>query len=66
MFPTTNTNAQEQAFKKLLAYLNEQVKKQWGDDEFLQAGKHRYVKYLDGYRTRAHIDFDTGKIYVRH
>ncbi|HIF9189921.1 TPA: membrane-bound lytic murein transglycosylase MltC [Photobacterium damselae] len=62
--PTTNTNAQEQAFKKLLAYLNEQVKKQWGDDEFLQAGKHRYVKYLDGYRTRAHIDFDTGKIYV--
>ncbi|MDC4170644.1 membrane-bound lytic murein transglycosylase MltC [Photobacterium damselae] len=62
--PTTNTNAQEHAFKKLLAYLNEQVKKQWGDDEFLQAGKHRYVKYLDGYRTRAHIDFDTGKIYV--
>ncbi|HIF9356576.1 TPA: membrane-bound lytic murein transglycosylase MltC [Photobacterium damselae] len=62
--PTTNTNTQEQAFKKLLAYLNEQVKKQWGDDEFLQAGKHRYVKYLDGYRTRAHIDFDTGKIYV--
>ncbi|KJF82179.1 membrane-bound lytic murein transglycosylase MltC [Photobacterium angustum] len=60
---TGNVN-NEQAMQALLAYLGVQVKKQWGDDEFLQAGKHRYVKYFDGYRTRAHIDFDNGKIYV--
>ncbi|SMY17393.1 membrane-bound lytic murein transglycosylase MltC [Photobacterium aquimaris] len=48
----------------LFKYLENQVKKQWGDDDYLQAGKHRYVKYFDGYRTRAHIDFDNGKIYV--
>ncbi|PSV27699.1 MULTISPECIES: membrane-bound lytic murein transglycosylase MltC [unclassified Photobacterium] len=60
---TGNVN-NEQAMQALLAYLGVQVKKQWGDDEYLQAGKHRYVKYFDGYRTRAHIDFDNGKIYV--
>lgn len=60
---TGNVN-NEQAMKALLAYLGVQVKKQWGDDDYLQAGKHRYVKYFDGYRTRAHIDFDNGKIYV--
>lgn len=55
------TETQRQA---LLKYFESQVKKQWGDDDYLQAGKHRYVKYFDGYRTRAHIDFDNGKIYV--
>ena len=55
------TETQRQA---LLSYLESQVKKQWGDNDYLQAGKHRYVKYFDGYRTRAHIDFDSGKIYV--
>lgn len=54
----------EQAMQALIAYLESQVKKQWGDDEFLQTGKHRYVKYFDGYRTRAHIDFDSGTIFV--
>ncbi|MGF1726096.1 membrane-bound lytic murein transglycosylase MltC [Photobacterium nomapromontoriensis] len=53
-----------EAIGKLYAYLAQHVKKQWGDDEYLEAGKHRYVKYIDGYRTRAHIDFETGKIYV--
>ncbi|WP_305462448.1 membrane-bound lytic murein transglycosylase MltC [Photobacterium leiognathi] len=60
----TGNMTNEQAIKALMAYLATQAKKQWGDDEFLQAGKHRYVKYFDGYRTRAHIDFDSGKIYV--
>ncbi|MCD9517962.1 membrane-bound lytic murein transglycosylase MltC [Photobacterium phosphoreum] len=55
------TETQRQA---LLKYFESQVKKQWGDDDYLQAGKHRYVKYFDGYRTRAHIDFDNGKIHV--
>ncbi|GHA60603.1 membrane-bound lytic murein transglycosylase C [Photobacterium aphoticum] len=57
-------SADQQAMEKLFAYLAQQVKKQWGDDEYLEAGKHRYVKYIDGYRTRAHIDFEAGKIYV--
>ena len=48
----------------LLKYLENQVKKQWGNKDYLQAGRHRYVKYFDGYRTRAHINFDNGKIYV--
>ncbi|MEC6830277.1 membrane-bound lytic murein transglycosylase MltC [Photobacterium toruni] len=55
------TETQRQA---LLKYLEGQVKKQWGKDNYLQAGKHRYVKYFDGYRTRAYIDFDSGKIYI--
>ncbi|WP_434361892.1 membrane-bound lytic murein transglycosylase MltC [Parasalinivibrio latis] len=54
----------KEAAEKLYKYLAAQVKKQWGDDEYLESGKHRYVKYIDGYRTRAHIDFDAGKIYV--
>lgn len=53
-----------QAFEKLIQYFANQVKKEWGDDEYLAASKHHYVKYIDGYRTRAHIDFDQGKIWV--
>ncbi|MGF1806619.1 murein transglycosylase domain-containing protein, partial [Aliivibrio sifiae] len=53
-----------QSIEDQLANLANQVHNKWGDKEFLEAGKHRYVKYLDGYRTRAHIDFDKGKIYV--
>lgn len=63
--PTENKPTYDQeAVEKLYTYLAQQVKKQWGDDEYLEAGKHRYVKYIDGYRTRAHIDFEAGKIYV--
>ena len=61
---TSKPSVDQQAMEKLFAYLAVQVKKQWGDDEYLEAGKHRYVKYIDGYRTRAHIDFEAGKIYV--
>ncbi|WP_025820647.1 membrane-bound lytic murein transglycosylase MltC [Shewanella marina] len=53
-----------QGFEKLIQHFAHQVKQEWGDDNYLEAGKHRYVKYIDGYRTRAHIDFDQGKIYV--
>ncbi len=34
------TEAQRQA---LFKYLENQVKKQWGDKDYLQAGKHRYA-----------------------
>ncbi|CAM2808596.1 membrane-bound lytic murein transglycosylase MltC [Moritella viscosa] len=54
----------QQAFEKLIIAFTSKVKKQWGDDDYLSASKHQYVKYIDGYRTRAHIDFDDGKIYV--
>ncbi|WP_322803027.1 membrane-bound lytic murein transglycosylase MltC [Vibrio alfacsensis] len=50
--------------EQLLAYIADKAKDRWGEDEFVEAGKHRYVKYLDGYNTRAHIDFEAGKIYV--
>lgn len=59
-----NTSEQNQSIEEQLANLSDHVHKTWGDKEFLEAGKHRYVKYLDGYRTRAHIDFDKGKIYI--
>ncbi|ANS86256.1 Membrane-bound lytic murein transglycosylase [Vibrio scophthalmi] len=55
---------QQQNINQLLAYVAKLAKDRWGEDEFVEAGKHRYVKYLDGYNTRAHIDFDQGKIYV--
>ncbi|CAH0533667.1 Membrane-bound lytic murein transglycosylase C [Vibrio stylophorae] len=48
----------------LFSLLEAHAKKEWGDKDYVEAGKHRYVKYIDGYRTRAHIDFDQGEIYV--
>ncbi|MDD9194642.1 membrane-bound lytic murein transglycosylase MltC [Aliivibrio sp. S3MY1] len=59
-----STSKPTQTLEEQLANLANQVHNKWGNKEFLEAGKHRYVKYLDGYRTRAHIDFDKGKIYV--
>ncbi|WP_028116497.1 membrane-bound lytic murein transglycosylase MltC [Ferrimonas senticii] len=57
-------SADQIAFTKLMQYLANKVKQEWGEDEYLVAGKHHYVKYIDSYRTRAHIDFDKGKIWV--
>ncbi|MBV7314733.1 membrane-bound lytic murein transglycosylase MltC [Shewanella sp. NIFS-20-20] len=54
----------QQAFEALIQYFANEVKKEWGESNYLEASKHHYVKYIDGYRTRAHIDFDKGKIYV--
>ncbi|MGL4473632.1 MAG: membrane-bound lytic murein transglycosylase MltC [Shewanella sp.] len=48
----------------LMASFAKGVKKEWGDDNYLEASRHHYVKYIDGYRTRAHIDFNKGKIYI--
>ncbi len=49
---------------KLYAYLSEQAKTWWGEENYLESGKHRYVKYLDMYQTRAFIDFENGQIYI--
>ncbi|MBY6186471.1 membrane-bound lytic murein transglycosylase MltC [Marinobacter hydrocarbonoclasticus] len=54
----------EQAFEALIQQFSSQVKAQWGERDYLEAGKHDYVKYIDGFRTRAHINFDQGKIWV--
>ncbi|NLS13062.1 membrane-bound lytic murein transglycosylase MltC [Vibrio sp. SM6] len=62
--PSSTSNPRAEEVEKLFRYLSTQVKKQWGDEDYVEAGKHRYVKYLDGYSTRAHIDFEQGKIYV--
>ncbi len=51
----------QENIQQLLAYIAQKAKDRWGEDEFVEAGKHRYVKYLDGYNTRAHIDFEAGK-----
>ncbi|WP_281544562.1 membrane-bound lytic murein transglycosylase MltC [Grimontia sp. SpTr1] len=58
------SDANKKAINALFAYIAKEAKKQWGDDEYVESSKHRYVKYLDGYQTRAHIDFEAGKIYV--
>ncbi|RJX74363.1 membrane-bound lytic murein transglycosylase MltC [Vibrio sinensis] len=59
-----NPNNDKESVNQLLAYIAQVAKDRWGEDDFVEAGKHRYVKYLDGYTTRAHIDFEAGKIYV--
>ncbi|WP_188008644.1 membrane-bound lytic murein transglycosylase MltC [Grimontia hollisae] len=58
------SDANKNAIRALFAHLAKEAIKQWGSDEYIESGKHRYVKYLDGYQTRAHIDFEAGKIYV--
>ncbi|WP_407334352.1 membrane-bound lytic murein transglycosylase MltC [Enterovibrio sp. 27052020O] len=60
--PISDSN--KKAIAALFSLLAKEAKKQWGEDEYIESSKHRYVKYLDGYQTRAHIDFDAGKIYV--
>ncbi|WP_114766355.1 membrane-bound lytic murein transglycosylase MltC [Vibrio rhodolitus] len=61
---TTPPSYSQENINQLMAYVAKLAKERWGEDEFVEAGKHRYVKYLDGYSTRAHIDFEAGKIYV--
>ncbi|MDD1784284.1 membrane-bound lytic murein transglycosylase MltC [Enterovibrio sp. ZSDZ35] len=54
----------KKAINALFSYLAKEAIKQWGEDDYVESSKHRFVKYLDGYQTRAHIDFEAGKIYV--
>ncbi|MGF1769921.1 membrane-bound lytic murein transglycosylase MltC [Enterovibrio makurazakiensis] len=58
------SDANKKAIATLFSLLAKEAKKHWGDDDYVESSKHRYVKYLDGYQTRAHIDFEAGKIYV--
>ncbi|KXF82390.1 membrane-bound lytic murein transglycosylase MltC [Enterovibrio coralii] len=58
------SDSNKKAIAALFSYLAKEAVKQWGEDDYVESSKHRFVKYLDGYQTRAHIDFEAGKIYV--
>ncbi|KLV06268.1 murein transglycosylase [Photobacterium aquae] len=52
------------AFDQLMNSFSGQVKRYWGDDDALVASKRQYVKYTDGYQSRAHVDFERGVVIV--
>ncbi|MDX1348084.1 MAG: murein transglycosylase domain-containing protein [Thiomicrorhabdus chilensis] len=60
--PLTGMPAMDGLVKKQLAAFMDQLFKQWGEQRI--ASPKEYVKYTDQYRSRALIDFDSGKIRV--
>lgn len=52
------------ALERLLSSFNGKVKRYWGDNDALMAGKRQYVKYTDGYQSRTHVDFERGVVIV--
>lgn len=51
-------------FKRLRRLLRGEVSKEWGNNNVVLPGKHQYVKYTQNYKSRAIINFDTGRITV--
>lgn len=51
-------------FDILMGQFAHNIETIWGMDEVLIAGPKDYVKYSDGYYTRSHINFDSGKITI--
>lgn len=51
-------------FDILIGQLANNIENLWGMNEVLIAGPKDYVKYTDQYKTRSHINFDTGIITV--
>ncbi|MFQ5993446.1 MAG: murein transglycosylase domain-containing protein [Acidiferrobacterales bacterium] len=51
-------------FRQLVAFFRKEVGKEWGADEVLVPSRKRYVKYMQNYKSRAVVDFDTGAIKV--
>ena len=51
-------------FDKLVAFLKGEVADTWGEDEVVIPSKKRYVKYTQAYKSRAIVNFDTGRITV--
>ncbi len=49
---------------RLIGSFSGKVKRQWGDDNALVSSKRQYVKYTDGYQSRAHVDFDRGIVTI--
>ncbi|KLV05159.1 MULTISPECIES: membrane-bound lytic murein transglycosylase MltC [Photobacterium] len=54
----------EAALDRLINSFSGQVKRHWGDNDSLIASKRQYVKYTDGYQSRAHVDFERGVVIV--
>lgn len=52
------------ALDRLIQTFSGQVKQRWGNDNVLMASKRHYVKYTDGYQSRAHVDFDKGMVTI--
>ncbi|PSW18560.1 membrane-bound lytic murein transglycosylase MltC [Photobacterium sanctipauli] len=52
------------ALDRLMNNFSGQVKRHWGDNDSLVASKRQYVKYTDGYQSRAHVDFERGVVIV--
>ena len=52
------------AFDRLMNSFSGQVKRRWGEQDSLMASKRQYVKYTDGYLSRAHVDFVRGVVTV--
>lgn len=51
-------------FQKLFDLLNGKVSKKWGKQEARLPDRTHYVKYTQGYLSRAIVDFDNGEITV--
>ncbi|WP_245566286.1 murein transglycosylase domain-containing protein [Thiomicrorhabdus chilensis] len=60
--PLTGVPAMDGLVKKQLAAFMDELFKQWGEKHI--ASPKEYVKYTDQYRSRALIDFNSGKIRV--
>lgn len=52
------------ALDRLINSLTGNAAKKWGKGDVIVAGQKDYVKYLDGYLSRAHIDFTHGSLTV--
>lgn len=51
-------------YNKLVALLNGEAGKEWGRDGVLTPSNKRYVKYTQNYKSRAVVQFDSGRITV--
>ncbi|HEX5364891.1 MAG TPA: murein transglycosylase domain-containing protein [Gallionella sp.] len=56
--------AVQRDFRRLFDLLSGKVSKKWGKDDTRLPDRTHYVKYTQGYLSRAVVDFDTGEITV--
>lgn len=56
--------AAQRDFKTLYEALGGKVSEQWGNKEVKLPQQKKYVKYTQSYKSRAIVDFDSGKIIV--
>ncbi|CUX97138.1 membrane-bound lytic murein transglycosylase MltC [Candidatus Hoaglandella endobia] len=66
-----NRNAENEVYIKdtnsfalLMSQFAHNIENIWGLDEVLITGPKDYVKYTDHYKTRSHINFDTGTVTI--